>query len=366
MGIKKDTLKNCWTVSYSKRPGPKQLPVSLTRKGVATERDAKKIYTELVLEVDRKIESLKIPLWPKVIDLFLDECRLLGYSQQTIHGYSTCLKAHTLPEWENRLINSITRSDILETHRKAVGHKSSGHQKYILKSFRRTFQHAVDSGFIANNPTPMLKFRVGERIKLVLTEPEVREFLNTARELNDDWYPHWSMAIYTGMRNGELYALTWDNVDLEGRRIFVKCAWDNKNGFKDRTKSGDDRVVEIPPGLIPVMRELKLNSRGETFVLPRLCKWDRGDQAKELQRFLVGMNLPALRFHDLRATWATLLLGKGVQAIKVMKMGGWKDLETMMIYARKAGIDIVGSTDCLSLHDASANVQKVIALPVRS
>jgi Zn-finger protein len=31
-------------------------------------------------------------------------------------------------------------------------------------------------------------------------------------------------------------------------------------------------------------------------------------------------------------------------------MGGWKDLETMMIYARKAGVDIKGAMDCLNLH----------------
>lgn len=55
--------------------------------------------------------------------------------------------------------------------------------------------------------------------------------------------------------------------------------------------------------------------------------------------------LPEIRFHDLRVSWATLLLGKGVAPSKVMSMGGWKDMNTMMIYMRKAGIDIKGSTD---------------------
>ena len=67
--------------------------------------------------------------------------------------------------------------------------------------------------------------------------------------------------------------------------------------------------------------------------------------------FLTGLGLPAIRFHDLRATWATLLLSKGVEPIKVMIMGGWKDLKTLQIYVRKAGVEMKGATDCLDFHN---------------
>ena len=84
------------------------------------------------------------------------------------------------------------------------------------------------------------------------------------------------------------------------------------------------------------------------------CQTREGDQARELRMFLSGLGLPAIRFHDLRATWAILLLSKGVQPLKVMMMmGGWKDLKTMQIYVRKAGVDIKGASDCLALHDNS-------------
>lgn len=42
-----------------------------------------------------------------------------------------------------------------------------------------------------------------------------------------------------------------------------------------------------------------------------------------------------------------MLLSKGVPPSKVMAMGGWKDMDTMMIYMRKAGIDIKNSTSVL-------------------
>jgi len=76
--------------------------------------------------------------------------------------------------------------------------------------------------------------------------------------------------------------------------------------------------------------------------------------------FLLGLGLPAIRFHDLRATWATLLLCKGVEPIKVMKAGGWRDIKTLMIYVRKAGVDIRGMSDCLDLHDPARDGNNVL------
>ena len=120
--------------------------------------------------------------------------------------------------------------------------------------------------------------------------------------------------------------------------------------------------MEIAPPLLPLLQELKMEFGSvSAFVLPRNDKWDRGQQAEELRTFLRSIGLPEIRFHDLRATWATMLLGKNVPPAVVMKMGGWKDMETMMIYMRKAGLDIRGATDCLSgLHTHGTQEAKIL------
>ena len=153
--------------------------------------------------------------------------------------------------------------------------------------------------------------------------------------------------------------MTWDKVNLDQRKILVDSSWNNKDGFKS-TKSGDDRIVEIAPNLVTIVKQLKLQSGGSDFVLPRISRWDKGEQARELRMFLVGIGLPPVRFHDLRATWATLRLSNGVEPVKVMVMGGWKDMKTMMIYIRKAGVDIRGCTAKLDLHDPVAKTAKVL------
>src|SRR5436189_106020 len=112
MGIKFNAETNTYTVSFSKRSGKNQMPVSRTRKGITTQREAQRVFSELVVEVQKKIDEKTIPTWSVVVAGFLEQCRQLGYSIKTIHSYRTCIEAHTFETWGNRLINAITRPEI--------------------------------------------------------------------------------------------------------------------------------------------------------------------------------------------------------------------------------------------------------------
>lgn len=104
------------------------------------------------------------------------------------------------------------------------------------------------------NPVPKMKFKIGEKIMKVIALEQIKIFLIQAKLMGCEWYPIRNMALYTCMRNGELYALTWDKVNLEQRRILVNSSWNNEDGFKD-TKSGDDRIFEIAPELLLILKK---------------------------------------------------------------------------------------------------------------
>lgn len=270
------------------------------------------------------------------------------------------IRKHTLPVWQGKAIDEIKTQDIYDLIHKMVGSMAESYRKFIVKGLRGIFNFAVERGFINRNPTPLLKFKISEKIKNVLNEEQFFILLRRAQELQWEWYPHYAMALYTGMRNGELYALTWDKIRIEKRQILVDCSWTSRDGFKS-TKSDDDRIIEIPRPLIPLLLDLKQQSSGIEFVLPRIRQWDKGEQAHILRLFLKSIGLPEIRFHDLRASWATLLLSKGVAPSKVMSMGGWKDMDTMMIYMRKAGIDIKDATACLDDLETHEIQRKIIS-----
>lgn len=340
------TKPGLFLVRHTKRHPILRKPIDRKREARSLS-EAKKIEKQLIIEVEEIIHRKVVPTWSKLLEDYLHACADRGLNKKTVYNDSTCLNAYTLPAWGNRLADSITTQEIRDLIQQRVGHRSLAHQKYILKCIRQVFLYGVEANAIMRNPTPQMKFKLGDKIKPVLTEEQARYLLSKAKELDWEWYPHYALALYTGMRNGELYALKKSNVDLDNRTILVNLSWNSKDGYKS-TKSGDDRRIEVAKPLIPILSDLLAREESE-FVLPRLDKWDKGEQARDLRIFLKGIGLPMIRFHDLRATWATILLAKGVEPIRVMKMGGWKDIETMMIYARKAGVDIRGATDVLDL-----------------
>ena len=84
-------------------------------------------------------------------------------------------------------------------------------------------------------------------------------------------------------------------------------------------------------------------------MLPRLPSWGRGEQARILRQFCIGTGLPSVRFHTLRACFATQLIRNGIPPIQIQKICGWKDLETMQRYVRLAGIETEGATESLKV-----------------
>lgn len=351
-----------YKVSYSKRHPITKVPCTLRRKDIQTRSEAQKVFNELVVMVNDKLRQQSVPTWGKFLEIYLKKIKQSDLKNSTIYGREKMLRHHTIPQWENLLIDQISAKDIHGILKDRFSNFAESHKKYFIKCIRGVFLYAMEEDLIIKNPTPLIKFKVNEKIKAVLNEDQIIHLLRKSQELDWHWYPHYAVGLYTGMRNGELYALTWDKVNLEKRQILINCSWTSKDGFKS-TKSGDDRIVEIPKPLLPVLTELKLQSAGSEFVLPRLVKWDKGEQARELRFFLKSVGLHEIRFHDLRASWATLLLGKGVAPSKVMSMGGWKDMKTMMIYMRKAGIDIKGATSVLDgLQTHGVGVGKLITL----
>ncbi len=98
-------------------------------------------------------------------------------------------------------------------------------------------------------------------------------------------------------------------------------------------------------------------------MLPRLSRWNCGNQATVLRKFCESNGLPSIRFHTLRACFATQLLRNGVEAAKVMKVCGWRDLSTMQHYVRLAGIEVSGVTDRITVLPSLDLTQKVV--PIR-
>jgi integrase len=348
MSIKFDEQKNYYVVQVSARHPKTRKPRSLKRIGFQTLAEAKREEVKMRQLLFQKMHNSVSPLFPAFINEYEEHVSSLDISQKTKEGRLYDIKRYALPVLENLNVDKITdqmihkimtSSDFLE--------KKQSRQKDILKHIRLAFNFAWEKGYIGKNPTPKKKFKIGQKLLSVLTEEEAKLLLSKARESLHPWYYVWCLAIYTGLRNGELYALKWSNIKLTTKKIAVNASWTREGGFVGLTKSGNDRFVEISNNLLPILEELKALGIDDQFVLPRIKEWKNGAQASVLRKFLGELGLPSIRFHDLRATWATILLSKGVPYPVVMEMGGWAETKTMDRYLRKAGVNIKGATNVL-------------------
>ncbi len=97
-----------------------------------------------------------------------------------------------------------------------------------------------------------------------------------------------------------------------------------------------------------LLLELRATDPQAEHVLPRHWEWDKGEQARVLRAFCQGIGVRSVKFHALRACFATQLLGNDIAPARVMKICGWRDLKTMQhYYIRLAGVDEAGATETL-------------------
>lgn len=304
---------------------------------------------EIEFEIERELANLReegVPhTWKEWLDIAISRMQK-DLSPSTVENYSGYLGKWVSPSWAQRDLKSISREDVYHIVYEKFDSSLSPHsRKTLLKQIRRIFQMAVEEGLIDRNPSIGIKVQAPEVEQKVLTNEEVKLFLKMARDTNHRFFPIWALALGTGMRSGELFALNWSDVDFEAKIISVSKQWTNKVGIGP-TKTRRTRVVPISEELLFFLKELKIKSSTEN-VLPRLLEWENGEQAQVTRDFCQSIGITSVKFHDLRATFITNLLSRGVPLAVVMSIVGHSQIKTTNGYLRKAGVDLKGWTDKL-------------------
>lgn len=231
-----------------------------------------------------------------------------------------------------------------------------GHRKKLKQIIKSIFDFGIQSGLVKGlqrSPTfDVVLGRDSEKKPEILTLEEIQKLIEKANEGEHPWRRIWSAALLTGMRSGELFALTWKDIDFSNRLINVNKSHNNRLNIVTSTKAGYWRQVPISEELEAVLIEQQKETGESEHVFPRFWQWERGLQAKVLRAFCFINGLPSVRFHTLRACFATQMLRGGVDPARVMKICGWKELKTMQHYVRLAGIEIQGATESIKLMPA--------------
>lgn len=349
------------------------LRVSEQCSGVESPEKAQKIEAQfqkscerLMLEKELK-RSVSGQNWSEVLIAWYESQRDIrvkfgGISIDTLDDYYKSMKKWLAP-FDYMPCSEITTLSLMEVFNKMTdAGMSLCHRRKIKRNIKSVFEYGLQSGMInlIRIPTHDLVLKKDEQKRPeILTVGEIRILIETAYAKNHPWRHVWSLALLTGMRNGELFALKWSDVDLDNKLLTVARSYNCRKKAIKSTKAGYWRDVPVSNDCLRILNELRAERGNEEFILPRLARWAHGIQAQELRTFCMENGLPSIKFHTLRACFGTQLLRQGISSAVVMKICGWKDLKTMQHYIRLAGIEVAGATDGLNFmppEEIAANV----------
>ena len=354
--VKKNGKRVGWEVRVSK-VDPRTKKKHQRRRRVERKAHAESLEFDLKQELLDIISGRKLPTWAELVADY-EEKVLVDKAASTRHNELSILNHHANPKLDTKIVDEITEDDVREILNAVESNRSVSLRHNIRKCLANVFNYALDCRYITENPCRRVKLpKVPEPTLNILTDKQIKLFLKEAEKSGIDWFPIWAVAIYTGLRSGELIALRYRHIEHSAEKpvIRVQESWTKQGGYKPYTKNKRVRAVPINKEVQRVINKLKKANpdacNPDDFVLPQIPAWKQGDAAKELRAFLQGCGLPAIRFHDLRACFISQCLLHGVAAVAVMKMVDHRNYKTVMRYIRLTGSDVIGKTDVLDFSD---------------
>lgn len=324
------------------------------RRGSATTKwAANQLELSLRQELHAALNGQQIPTFEQLLADYESKC-LIDKAASTRHNELSILNHHAVPLLSKRIVTEISEVDVRDILNRVGPQRSLSLKHNIRKCLANVFNYAMECRHLQDNPCRRVKLaKMPEPALNILTDQQIRKFIQEAERSGYEWFPVWAMALYTGLRSGELIALRYRHIEHnEGMPVIrVQESWTKQGGYKPFTKNKQMRAVPINKEAQRIINGLKAANPNacspDDFVLPQIPTWKQGDASKVLRAFLIGQHLPVIRFHDLRACFISQCLLNRIQPSVVMKMVGHADMKTMMRYCRHTGSDLVGLTEVL-------------------
>jgi integrase len=262
----------------------------------------------------------------------------------TVQDYRIMLRRHLGPFFATRPLGAIEPSDI--GHYIASKRRAGLAMKTVtnhLQFAHGVFAFSLRRGWVITNPVAM-----ADRPPAAPADPDIRfldreELEALLRGAADDYlgpldHVLWLTAAMTGLRQGELVALRWRDVDWTARVIRVRRSYSRGHWTTPKSR----RSIRAVPMADRVARALEHHSGRSAYTDDDdlvFCHPHTGtpyDASKSRARFkdaLRRAELREIRFHDLRHTYGTLMAAAGTPLRTLQGWMGHRDYKTTEIYA---------------------------------
>ena len=304
-----------------------------------------------------------------------------GVRQSTREAYEGAFERHILPVLGEKPVDQITRADIkafvgsltrkkyervvkeviesedgkrVATKVKMERSLSKASIRIVTASLCACLNHAREDGHIRENPANRLTKLYRQAKPLhpeiqPLTAAEVPLFLQSAREHTPEYYELFLTLAHTGVRSGECAGLQWGDFDFNSKFVIVRRTV-TPDGRIENTKTDRVRRVDLSDELVAALKDLRRRRKAEylnrgkneipewVFLSPGRITYDEEGKpvgreegkrvdmhnvkSRAFRLVLEKAGLRRIRLHDLRHSYASILISAGVSPAYVQQQLG--------------------------------------------
>ena len=251
----------------------------------------------------------------------------------------TLLRLHLLPIFGDKQMDRITRGEVTVLHQrlKQKGY-AAGTCNRILVLLKFVFNCAIRWEIVptATNPctgiAPFPDYGARERY---LSDEEVKRLLSELDSTRQTMVAQIvKLLLYTGARRSEIITARWEHIDLERQQLTVPIS-----------KSGKPRYVALSDAAVALLREVPrqpdipwvfFNPRTRKPPVSIFTAWNT---------IRTKARIPDVRLHDLRHSYASMLVRAGRSLYEVQKLLGHYDPKVTMRYAHLSPRSLVDAAN---------------------
>ena len=291
--------------------------------------DAQKRLNELLVSLEKGIYAPPGHLTVEEhLHQWLDGYVKTNCSQRTLDGYQSIIEHHLIPALGHIQLKHLNPQVIQAYYGKAcekLSARTVHHQHRVLS---QSLKYAVRQGYLGRNPAELVDPpSPRKKVMRTLTPGEVEVLLDMAKD--NRYYPVIYTALSTGLRQAELLGLRWRDIDLDMMSISVSQVLYKRRGvyqFKEPKTSRSRRRVATTPKLALFLKQYRagrenlylelgqiLSLDSLVFGTPEGKPFNPSVLSHDFGRMVKRIGLEGVRFHDLRHTFASLMLLRGAK-----------------------------------------------------
>lgn len=295
-------------------------------------RDAEAYLSQVSVQVlDGTFRDIQKITFPVFAEQWLHDYAAVQVKPSTYARYKEIINGSLVPFFGDVLLASITTAQVQKYVALGLSEgKAPATVQKALVLMKNMFKRAVEWDYLKQNPAvPVKPPKIPHQEMDFLTPDEIRAFIAAA---DDRWRPFFYTAIFTGMRLGELLGLQWSDIDWNSGVIHVRrSVWNNT--FQEPKSRSSIRKIGMAPSLMKVLKDYSEDAPQSDDDLV-FCNdgggllFETNIRNRVFNPTLKKAGLRKIRIHDLRHTYASLLINQGENLKYVQQQLGHASITT--------------------------------------